>query len=158
MLCWCHCHLQRTILFFGFEFLTGQVFNNWAKYSKNAQNATWIHAAIFEFEFELLFSLYTKTKYVHNVCFKKTGTKRSSVLLLSFVLVFLKQTLGNKNLSILLIPISMSCLHNTHITKENSNILLRLAFIEKLMGSFHTYPLESWYVIWFIFTTFICDC
>ena len=30
-----------------------------------------------------------------NVCFKKTGTKRSSVLLLRFVPVFLKQTLGS---------------------------------------------------------------
>ena len=30
---------------------------------------------------------------VPNVCFKKSGTKRSSVLLLSFVPVFLKQTL-----------------------------------------------------------------
>ena len=26
----------------------------------------------------------------------------------------------------------------THITKEKSNILLRITFVEKLIGSFHT--------------------
>ena len=45
MLCWCQ--LQRTILFFGFEFLTGQVFNNWAKHTERSMdsccyNGIWI--------------------------------------------------------------------------------------------------------------------
>ena len=42
------------------------------------------------------FYRYYRQKQYSNVCFKKTGTKYSSVLLLRFVPVFLKQTLGKQ--------------------------------------------------------------
>ena len=79
---------------------------------------------------KIYFSLYVFKTFIqqqtNNVCFKKTGTKGSSVLLLPFVPVFLKQTLllvvTDKQILVVLDNLFMFCIKDNHsMARANLN-------------------------------------